>query len=106
MKDHREDLEALLVRTPHLDDDGFTEALMARLPARRHTLRMRTAIPLACALASCAAVAAVPGARRLLAEIGLALVGGVGTPGPSPFAVAAVVAVLVWGAVAAAASEA
>ena len=105
MRDRHEDLETLLARTARLDDEGFTAAVMARLPARRLGLRMRTAILLASALTSCGGVAAVPGARRLLAEIGLALVGADGMPGPSLIPVLAVVAVLIWGALAAATSE-
>jgi hypothetical protein len=50
-------------------------------------------------------VAGVPGARRLLAEMGLLLVGGSGAAGSSLLAIGAVLAILVWGAVAVAASE-
>ena len=104
MKDRPEDLDNLLSMTPHVADDGFTDTLMARLPPRRPTLRVRSAILLGSAVASCGIAAAVPGARRIVSEIGLGLVGGATTP--SLFVAAAVVALLVWGAVAAATSEA
>jgi hypothetical protein len=102
MTDEHERLETLLSQAPHIDDEGFTEALMSRLPARRPTLRTRAVILLASTVASCGLVAVVPGARSFLAEIGLGLLG----VGSGFFPAAAVVALLVWGAVAAATSEA
>jgi len=104
MKDRPEDLETLLSMAPRIADDGFTDALMTRLPSSRPTLRMRSAILLGSAVASCGIAAAVPGARRVVSEIGLGLVGGAAAP--SLVVAAAVVALLVWGAVAAATSEA
>jgi hypothetical protein len=105
MKDRPEDLETLLSTTPHIADDGFTDALMARLPAHRPTLRVRSAILLGSAVASCGIAAAVPGARQIVSEIGLELAGGSVAATPSLLVTAAVVALLVWGAVAAATSE-
>jgi hypothetical protein len=106
MKDRPEDLETLLSMAPHVADDGFTDALMTRLPPSRPTLRMRSAILLGSAVASCGIAAAIPGARRIVSEIGFGLVGGSAVTAPSLFVAAAVVALLVWGAVAAALSEA
>lgn len=106
MMDRTDDLETLLSATPHVADDGFTDALMARLPARRPTVRVRSAILLGAAVASCGIAAAVPGARRIVSEMGFALVGSSPAAVPSLLVTAAVVALLVWGAVAAANSEA
>jgi hypothetical protein len=105
MKDQHESLEALLSQAPYIEDAGFTDALMSRLPRCHPSMRMRTTILLACAVTSCGAVAAVPGARRFLAEIGTGLLGGSAGGEPSLVAIAAVVGLLVWGAVAAATSE-
>jgi hypothetical protein len=105
MKDRPEDLDALLAVTPHVADDGFTDALMARLPARRPSLRVRSAILVGSAVASCGIAAVVPGARRIVSEIGFGLAGSSATAAPGLFVTAALVALLVWGAVAAATSE-
>jgi len=106
MKDRIEDLETLLSVTPHVADDGFTDALMERLPPHRPTLRVRSAILLGSAVSSCGIVAAVPAARRIVSEIGLGLAGSSAVAAPGLFVTAALVALLVWGAVAAATSEA
>jgi hypothetical protein len=50
-------------------------------------------------------VAAVPGARRFLAEISIGFVNGLAATGSSLIATGIVVALVVWGAMAAAASE-
>ena len=106
MMDRHDELETLLSLAPHVDDEGFTERVMAQLPARAPTLRTRTAILLASTVASCGVVALVPGARQLLVDISLGLAGSSAATGPGLVAAAAVVALLVWGAVAAASSEA
>ena len=106
MKDRDENLDALLSQTPYIEDAGFTDALMRRLPRRHPSLRVRATVLLGSAIASCATVAAVPGARRFLAEIGIGLFGGSAAGGASLVAIAAVVALMVWGAVAAATSDA
>jgi hypothetical protein len=105
MNEQRESLESLLSNVPRIDDDGFTEALMARLPPSHPSLRMRMIILLASAVTSCSVVAAVPGARRLLAEISIGLVNGLAATESSLIATGIVVALVVWGAMAAAASE-
>ncbi len=106
MNEQHESLESLLSNVPHIDDDGFTEALMARLPPSRPSLRMRTTILLATTVTSCSVVAAVPGARRLLAEISVVFVSGSVTAGSNLLVAGIVVALVVWGAMAAASSEA
>ncbi len=106
MNDQDENFEKLLSMTSRIDDNGFTEALMLRLPAHRDILRMRTTSLLASAFASCGIVAAVPGARQLLAEAGYGFAGSSVVAGFSLLTVAVVAALLVWGAVAAATSEA
>jgi hypothetical protein len=106
MNEQRESLELLLSKAPHIDDGGFTEALMARLPQSRPSLRMRAIILLASTVTSCSVVAAIPGARNLLAEISVGFVSGSAATGPSLIATGIVVALVVWGALAAAASEA
>jgi hypothetical protein len=106
MNEQRESLESLLSNVPHIDNDGFTEALMARLPPSHPSLRMRMIILLASAVTSCSVVAAVPGARRFLAEISIGFVNGLAATGYSLFATGMVVALVVWGAMAAASSEA
>ena len=106
MNEQYESLESLLSKAAHIDDDGFTEALMTRLPPSRPSLRMRTTILLAATLTSCSVVAAVPGARRFLAEISVVFVSGSAAAGSSLLAAGVVVALAVWGAMAAASSEA
>ena len=106
MNEQYESLELLLSKAPHIDDDGFTEALMTRLPPSRPSLRMRTTILLATTVTSCSVVAAVPGARRFLAEMSVVFVGGSVAPGSNLLAAGIVVALVVWGAMAAASSEA
>ena len=106
MKDQDEHLERLLSLTPRIDDDGFTEALMLRLPARRDLLRIRTTVLAAFAFAACAIVAAVPGARHFLAEVGYGFAGSSAIQGLSLLTLAAIGALLLWGAVAAATSDA
>ena len=100
MKEQRESLESLLSKTPHIDDDGFTEALMTRLAPGRPSLRMRTIILLTSTVASCSVVAAVPGARRFLAELSIAFVSGSAATGSNLVTVGIAVALLVWGAMA------
>lgn len=106
MKNDDEALDALLSHTPYIEDAGFTDALMSRLPRRHPSLRVRSLVLLGSAAASCAAVAAVPGARRFLTETSVGLFGGSAAGGTSLVAVAALVALVVWGAVAAATSDA
>ncbi len=106
MNERRDSLESLLSKAPHIDDDGFTEALMTRLPPRRPSLRMRTTILLAATVTSCSVVVAIPGARRFLAEISAGFVGGSAATGSSLFVTGIFVALVVWGAMAAASSEA
>jgi len=106
MKDQDENFERLLSLTPQIDDHGFTEALMLRLPPRRDILRIRSIILASFAFAACGIVTVVPGARYFLAEVGhgfagSSLVGGLSLP-----TVAVVSVLLLWGAVAAATSEA
>jgi len=105
MNEHRESLESLLSKSPHIDDDGFTEALMTRLPSGRPSLRMRTIILLASTVVPCGIVAAVPGARRFLAEISVGFVSGSAATGSSLLATGIVAALVVWVAMAAASSE-
>ena len=106
MKDHDESLDALLSHTPYIEDAGFTDALMSRLPRRHPSLRVRAIVLLGSTIASCGAVAAVPGARRFLYEIGIGLSSGAAVGEANLVAGAAVVALLIWGAAAAATSDA
>lgn len=106
MKDQHDSLETLLAHTPQIDDDGFSEALMARLPARRPTLWMRTAIPITASAVSCGVAAAVPAARELAVEIGLALASSATASGTNLLVIAGVVTLLGIGAVAAVSTEA
>jgi hypothetical protein len=105
MNEQRENLESLLSNVPRIEDDGFTETLMARLPPSHPSLRMRMIILLASTLTSCSIVAAVPGARRFVAEISIGFVDGLAATGSSLIATGIVVGLVVWGAMAAAASE-
>jgi hypothetical protein len=66
---------------------------------------MRMIILLASTLTSCSIVAAVPGARRFVAEISIGFVDGLAATGSSLIATGIVVGLVVWGAMAAAASE-
>ena len=106
MTEQRENLESLLAKAPHIDDDGFTEALMVRLPTSRPSLQMRAIILLASAVTSCGVVAAIPGARRFLAEMSVGFVSVSAATGPNLIATGIIVALVVWGAMAAASSEA
>ena len=106
MNEQHESLESLLSKTPHIDDDGFTEALMTRLPPSRPSLRMRTTLLLAATVTSCSIVAAVPGARRFLAEISVAFSSGSVAAGSSLLVAGIAAALIVLGAMAAASSEA
>jgi hypothetical protein len=105
MNEQHESLESLLAKASHIDDDGFTDALMTRLPPSRPSLRMRTIILLASTVTSCSVVVAIPGARRFLAEISLGFASGSAATGSSLLAAGTVIALVVWGAMAAAASE-
>ena len=106
MNEHRESLESLLSKAPHIDDGGFTEALMIRLPPGRPSLRMRAIILLSSTVTSCSVVAAVPGARRFLAEMSVGFVSASAATGSVLLATGMVVALVVWGSMAAASSEA
>lgn len=106
MNDHPNSLESLLSKVPHIDDDGFTEAVMMRLPPSRPSLRMRAIILIASTAAPCCLVAAIPAARRLLAEISVGFVSGSTATGSNLLVAGIVVALVVWGAMAAASSEA
>ena len=106
MKDRDENLDALLSQAPYIEDAGFTDALMSRLPRRHPSLQVRATILLGSAIASCAAVAAVPGARRFLAEIGISLFDGSAAGGANLVVMTALVGLLIWGAAAAATSDA
>jgi hypothetical protein len=106
MKDRDESLDALLSQAPYIDDAGFSDALMSRLPRRHPSLRVRAIVLLGSATLSCAAVAAVPGARRFLSEIGIGLFGSGAAWEANLVAGAAVVALMIWGAAAAATSDA
>lgn len=105
MNEREEYLEKLLSTVPQIDDAGFTESLMLRLPPRRNITRIRTTILLAFTFAACAIVGAVPGARHFLAELtagfsSSSLVAELGL-----LTTAVVAALLIWGSVAAAVSE-
>ncbi len=105
MNEQHESLESLLSKSSHIDDDGFTEALMTRLPPSRPSLRMRTTILLTATLTSCSVVAAVPGARRFLAEMSVAFVSDSAAAGSNLLVAGIVVALVVWSAMSAASSE-
>ena len=106
MNERRESLESLLSRVPHIDDGGFTEALMTRLPPSRPSLRMRTIILLASTVMSCSIVVATPGARRFLAETCVEFFGASAAAGFGLLAAGIAVALVAWDAMATAASEA
>ena len=106
MKDQKERFEELLSTTPQIDDDGFTETLMLRLPPHRNASRMRTTILLVFSFAACSGVAAVPGARHFLAELVSGFASSSLIAGLSLLPIAVLTALLIWGAVAAAISEA
>ncbi len=106
MNEHRVSLESLLSKAPHIDDDGFTEAFMIRLPPGRPSLRVRAIILLASTVTSCSVVASIPGARRFLTEMSVGFVSASAATGSSLFATGAVIALVVWGAMAVASSEA
>ena len=57
MNDRDENFEKLLSMTSRINDDGFTEALMLRLPRHRDMLRMRTTSLLVSAFVACGIVA-------------------------------------------------
>ena len=106
MNEQRESLESLLSKAPHIDDDGFTEALMTRLPP--------AARPCGCGRSSSSPPRWRPAAwwqrspglgafSRNSASPSSALQQRAGS---SLFTVGIVVALLVWGAMAAASSEA
>jgi cytochrome c oxidase assembly factor CtaG len=64
------DLEHLLSAPPHLDDEGFTARVMARLPEARAGTRSRRSIVLAASL--CAALVGavmLPGSQVALAAV-------------------------------------
>ncbi len=106
MKDREENFEKLLSMSPPIDDDGFTENLMLRIPPRRDILRIRTTVLLAFTFAACGIVAAIPGARHFLAEFvsGFALTALLANL--SLLTITVLAALLIWGAVAAATSDA
>jgi hypothetical protein len=100
-----ENLESLLSHAPYVEDDGFTETLLKRLPPRRPSRRIRTLILLASALASGCVVMAVPGARRLLANAAFALVGDAAAIGSNLVVAGIVIGLAVWCTLAAARSD-
>jgi hypothetical protein len=106
MKDREENFEKLLSMTPPIDDDGFTENLMRQLPPQRDVLRIRTTLLLAFTFAACAIVAAVPGARHFLAEFVSGFASSSVVADLSLLTTAVLAALLIWGAVAAATSDA
>ena len=106
MNDREENLEKLLSTAPPIDDDGFTENLMLRLPPQRDILRIRTTLLLAFTFAACAIVVAVPGARHFLAELVSGFSSSSVVADLSLLTTAVLAALLIWGAVAAAISEA
>jgi hypothetical protein len=105
MKDQDESLESLLSLTPQIDDAGFTESVMHRLPPRRDLQRIRSASLLAAAFTSCAIVAAIPGARRFIADFGHGFADTSIVSGLSLLSAGAVAALLIWGALTAVTSE-
>jgi len=106
MNDREENLEKLLSTAPQIDDDGFTENLMLRLPPQRDILRIRTILLLAFTFAACAIVAAVPAARHFTAEFVSGFSSSSVVADLSLLTTAVLAALLIWGAVAAAISEA
>ena len=106
MKDQEESFEELLSTAPQIDDDGFTETLMLRLPPHRNISRMRTTILLVFSFTACSGVAAVPGARHFLAELVSGFASSSLAAALNPLSVAVLTALLIWGAVAAAISDA
>jgi len=95
-----ESLESLLAEAPYIDDAGFTESLMKRLPPRRPSLRFRTLILLGSTLASACIVVAIPGARQLLTHAAVALVGDAAALGSNFVAAGIALGLAVWGALA------
>ncbi len=64
------DLEQLLSATPHLDDEGFTARVMARLPDARASTRSRLRLVLAASLcAALVGVVALPGSQAVLVAV-------------------------------------
>ena len=106
MKDREENFEKLLSMSLPIDDDGFTENLMLRLPPRCDILRIRTTVLLAFTFAACAIVAAVPGARHFLAEFVSGFARSSVVADLSLLTTTVLAALLIWGAVAAATSDA
>jgi len=106
MKDLAENFEKLLSMTPSIDDDGFTESVMLRLPPRRDLLRFRTALLLAFTCVGCGIVTAIPGARHLLTGFVSGFASGSVIANLSLLTIAVLAALLAWGAVAAATSDA
>ena len=106
MTDLEENFEKLLALTPPIDDDGFTESLMLRLPPRRDLLRLRTTLLLAFAFVGCGIVTAIPGARHFLAELVSGFANSSLIANLSLLTIAVLAALLVWGAVTAAISDA
>ncbi len=115
------ELERLLSAPPHLDDDGFTERVMARLPEARDGARSRRGVVLA--LSTCAALVGavmLPGSQVAIAAVRdllnplLAMpldpersAAALASMGTMTLAVqGAVLAMVVWGAVALARGEA
>ncbi len=115
------DLEQLLSAPPYLDDDGFTERVMARLPEARDSARSRRSVVLA--VSTCAALVGaviLPGSQVAIAAVRDLLEPLLATPldpvrsgaalmslGTTALAIHGVVlAMIVWGAVALARGEA
>jgi hypothetical protein len=97
------DLERLLrAPKPPIDDDGFTDRLLARLPPRRRTEPWRVTILLGFTLAAALVGVLVPGVRELMfgAPVDLVLPGSV-----LPVTAAVLVAMALWGATALATAE-
>ena len=106
MKDREKNLEKLLSAAPQIDDDGFTENLMLQLPPQRDILRIRATMLLAFTFAACGIVAAVPGARHFLVEFVSGFASSSVVADLSLLTTAVLAALLIWGAVAAATSDA
>jgi hypothetical protein len=106
MKNQEERFEELLSITPQVDDDGFTETLMLRLPPHRNISRMRTTILLVFSFTACSSVAVVPGARHFLAELVSGFASSSLVAALNPLSVAVITGLLIWGGVAAAISDA
>ncbi len=115
------ELEHLLSAPPHLDDDGFTERVMARLPEARSGAPSRRGVALAVSLfAALAGAVMLPGSRVALDAVSAVLGPLLAIPldpvrssaalmsmGTTALAVHGVVlAMIVWGAVALARAEA